>query len=288
MKNKKSKLLININFPSYFNFNKFHFSNINSFWKISNNKTGFDKKIYLMNNNNTNKEIQEKKSFLHDISYKNNDNEDTYNMVYEIGYGETAKMEMSKEEFNPIIQDTKKDKISGKYLRYYKIPPLFNYGFIPQTWESNKVKHRNLYIGDNDPIDVIELSLPNKNIIISNENKEIKENLNLINNNRISSGKITRIHVLGSFCLLDQNEIDWKIFALNADIFSKEESENYFNNEKNQIRIKEIMNWFKIYKTYEGKKENIILDNDKIFTRNETIEIIKENHIYYLYSFIEK
>jgi inorganic pyrophosphatase len=238
-------------------------------------------------NNNSNDNIENqgprKISFLHDISYKNNDNQDTYNMVYEIGYGETAKMEMSKEEFNPIIQDTKKDKISGKYLRYYKIPPLFNYGFIPQTWESTKVKHRNLYIGDDDPIDVIELSLPNKNI--SNENKE---NLNTINNSRISSGKISKIHIFGCFCLLDQNEIDWKILALNADIFNKEEAENYFYMEKNQIRIKEIMHWFKIYKTYEGKKENIILDNDKIFSRNETLEIIKENHNYYLNSLIKE
>lgn len=242
---------------------------IKSFWKISNNQTNFNRKIYLMDSNS-----QKKLSFLHDIPYKNNDIEDTYNMVYEIRYGETAKMEMSKEEYNPITQDRKNNKILGEYLRYYKIPPLFNYGFIPQTWESTEIKHRNLYLGDDDPIDVVELSLPNNNL----ENKL----LNFTNNNRISSGSISRIHIIGCFCLLDQNEIDWKLLALNADLFTKEEAMGFLSDQKNMERIREIMKWFKIYKTYEGKKENVILDNDKIFSIEETKEIIKENHEYYL------
>ena len=189
-------------------------------------------------------------------------------------------MEMSKEKHNPISQDTKKNKFTNtKYLRYYKLVPFFNYGFIPQTWENNKILHSNRYYGDNDPLDVIELSLDNK-ITDFSFNEDLKNKY--IKNSRISIGDISKIHVIGSFCLIDQDEIDWKILALNADLFTKEKALEWIKFEENQNRLKEIINWFKIYKIFEGKKENHILDNDKIFSYEETLEIIEENHNYYL------
>ena len=52
------------------------------------------------------------------------------------------------------------DKSTGKeILRFYGVSCLFNYGMIPQTWENNKIKDKDTgCYGDNDPIDIIELS----------------------------------------------------------------------------------------------------------------------------------
>ena len=38
------------------------------------------------------------------------------------------------------------------------------------------------------------------------------------------------------------------------------------------------MNWFKVYKTYEGKKPNSILFDSKILDLQDTIAMIKEAH----------
>ena len=64
------------------------------------------------------------------------------------------------EEYNPIKQDTKKDKLTGEHkLREYGIKPCFNYGFIPQTWENNRhLDAETGCYGDNDPLDVVEMS----------------------------------------------------------------------------------------------------------------------------------
>lgn len=245
-------------------------------FKKSNNKTGFDYRMYLYRDEN----CSEKMSFWHDIPYKNSDSANTFNCIYEVPFGEAAKMEMSKEEFNPIKQDTKKKKFTNEeYLRYYKLLPIFNYGFIPQTWENSEVKYRNIFVGDNDPLDVIELSLAKTLFNPSTQNAS--NNTSYVSNSRVSIGDISRIHVIGSFCLIDQDEVDWKVLALNADNFTRDQALKWMSHEENSLRLKEILNWFKIYKTFEGKKENTILDNDKIFSIEETFEIIEENHKHY-------
>lgn len=57
------------------------------------------------------------------------------NFVNEIPKGTRAKMECNPNEpFNPLMQDIKNGKLRD--FTYGDIP--FNYGFIPQTWESPK------------------------------------------------------------------------------------------------------------------------------------------------------
>ena len=58
---------------------------------------------------------------------------------------------------------------------------IFNYGMIPRTWENNKVKDRDIgCYGDNDPLDIIELST------------------------RVyDPGELVEVKVLGSLCLID-------------------------------------------------------------------------------------
>ena len=58
---------------------------------------------------------------------------------------------------NPIASDTTKCKETNNLkLRNYGVQTLFNYGFVPQTWENGDLG------GDNDPIDLVDLSLDSK------------------------------------------------------------------------------------------------------------------------------
>jgi inorganic pyrophosphatase len=221
----------------------------------SNGKQGLEYRLHL----HRDPEFLKKASFWHDINYINNE-DNSFNMIIEVPRGETAKMEMSKESFNPIKQDTKKNKITKEeYLRYYKMTPTFNYGFLPQTWENNKVKYFDNYYGDNDPLDLIEIST----------------------HKRYHIGQIVRVYPIGSFCLIDQNEVDWKIIVVNTSELSRENSNNYLIQENVLHRIREIQQWFKLYKIYEGKIENTIYDNDKIYNKEETLKVILENHNHY-------
>merc|ERR1719424_2119446 len=79
-----------------------------------------------------------------------------YNYVNEIPKGTRAKMEIATDEdATPINQDIKKGAL--RYFNYGDIP--FNYGCLPQTWEDpNQVHPATNCVGDNDPIDVVEIS----------------------------------------------------------------------------------------------------------------------------------
>ena len=61
-----------------------------------------------------------------------------FNFVVEIPQNRLAKLEICKEtKFNPIVQDSKVHPIyNTKVDRFYYIFPAFNYGIIPQTYES--------------------------------------------------------------------------------------------------------------------------------------------------------
>lgn len=231
-------------------------SKLKTFFPRSNKKEGFEYRVFL----HKDRDCIHKASYWHDIPLMNSE-DSSYNMVIEVPRGECAKMEMSKETHNPIKQDTKTNKITKEdYLRYYKLTPDFNYGFLPRTWENNKVKYFDKYIGDNDPLDLVELS---------------KEK-------RYHVGEIVKVFPVGSFCLIDQDECDWKILVVDSNEISYDESGKYLENEDNLKRVKEIQKWFKIYKTYDGKKENIIYNNDMILNLDETIKVIDEGFNYYM------
>lgn len=70
---------------------------------------------------------------------------------------------------------------------------MFNYGCFPQTWEDpNVVPDDTGYPGDNDPIDVLD-----------------------IGNRQLKTGSITAVKILGVLALIDDNETDWKVIAIN-------------------------------------------------------------------------
>lgn len=88
----------------------------------------------------------------------------------------------TKEQYNPIKQDTNKNKQTGeKQLREYGVKPFFNYGCLPQTWENDRMKDRaTKCYGDNDPLDIVDLG-----------------------ESKLEIGTFTQVKLLGALCLLD-------------------------------------------------------------------------------------
>ena len=65
---------------------------------------------------------------------------------------------------------------------------------IPQTWENNEHIDRDTKCkGDNDPIDVVELS----------------------QKTTMQTGNVRSVKILGALCLIDQEELDWKVLTIN-------------------------------------------------------------------------
>ena len=181
-----------------------------------------------------------------------------FNYVNEIPLGDRAKMECATdEEWNPLKQDVKKGAL--RYFKYGDLP--FNYGFIPQTWEDPN--HQSAYIestetllGDNDPIDVVELS------------------------DSFERGSIVPIKVLGVLGLIDEGETDWKIIGLRADhpqidnINNVEDANNVLGKNVGEI----IVDWFENYKVPDGKPINQFSHNKEYRDSDMAVKIIEECH----------
>jgi len=179
-----------------------------------------------------------------------------YNFVNEIPKLTRAKMELNKEEpGNPIMQDKNKD---GS-LRFYSYgDSRFNYGFLPQTWEDPKDcvdKGEVQWCGDNDPIDVIEVS-----------------------DEPIPFGAVTPVRILGNLKLIDQGEVDHKILAVST--VSELGQELYTLDDLERLRpklIPAIVDWLINYKTTDGKAKNV-LESIVPVNATEAIKTIEETH----------
>lgn len=187
---------------------------------------------------------------------------DVFSSVIEITRGTTEKMEVeTTAEYTPIVQDQKKSKETGELvLRHYAVPPPFNYGCIPRTWEDAHHKDRATdCFGDNDPLDVVDLT-----------NRDFK------------LFDLPKLKVLGAACLIDQDELDWKIFAVEAGYAKEFGITNMAKfNQLNPGAIAEIMEWFRVIKTYDGKPANRFAYDDQVLSAEKTLEIIHENHASY-------
>ena len=125
----------------------------------------------------------------HDIPLHNPDG--SYNFVCEIPKWTRRKMEIATGEgFNPIKQDTK----NGKLREYKWGDMMFNYGAMPQTWEDPKHITEGLgTIGDNDPIDVVEIGIK-----------------------QWAMGAIVQVKILGVLAMIDEGETDWKLVCIST------------------------------------------------------------------------
>jgi inorganic pyrophosphatase len=171
------------------------------------------------------------------------------NAVIEIPKMTTAKMEIAtKEENNPIAQDTKKGK-----LRHYHGPIFWNYGMLPQTWENpTEIDVATGFAGDNDPLDVVE-----------------------IGSAVLPIGSVVAVKPLGILAMIDDGELDWKVICINtSDPLANTLHDLVDLEEKHPEVISGIREWFRWYKTPDGKPLNAFGFEEKCMPRAKANEVI--------------
>ncbi|KAG6710041.1 hypothetical protein I3842_06G162700 [Carya illinoinensis] len=155
-----------------------------------------------------------------------------FNYIVEIPKESSAKMEVATDEpYTPIKQDTKKGK-----LRYYPYNINWNYGLLPQTWEDPSLANSEVEgaLGDNDPVDVVEIGESQRKI-----------------------GQVLKVKPLGALAMIDEGELDWKIVAISLDdpraslVNDVDDVEKHFPGTLTAIR-----DWFRDYKIPDGKPAN--------------------------------
>ncbi|CAI2378758.1 unnamed protein product [Moneuplotes crassus] len=211
---------------------------------------GFGYKEYLLENG---KRI----SPWHDLSLRKSGN--IFTGYFELSFDDLKKKEVDATiEHNPVVWDTHSSRVTGeKQLRYYAKFPYVNYGMLPQTWENSTIKDpKTGAFGDNDPLDICELgSTP------------------------IPTGSIVDIKILGSLCLIDQDELDWKILALNVKQADKEGIRDHKDfEEAYPAKIGAVREWYRTIKVHDGKQENTFGYNEQVLSAEQSLEIIQENH----------
>ena len=166
-------------------------------------------------------------SMWHDIKlYPNHEakSHNVVNMICEIPRCSRKKYEIATNEpGNPIKQDVKK----GKLREFTKGDVYFNYGCLPRTWEDPDVVHPDAgAAGDNDPLDVCEIGLRIMRV-----------------------GEVAPIKILGTLCLIDEGEADWKMIGIHvADPWAPLLNDVEDVEERLPGTIASIREWFRTYK----------------------------------------
>jgi inorganic pyrophosphatase len=180
------------------------------------------------------------------------------NMVVEISSGMKPKLEMSKKlPNNPIVQDIVKKTGAPRSFTYGPIP--FNYGFLPQTLEHPQLKDPwTQLLGDGDPVDVVDVTAVRP----------------------LAVGAVLSVRVLGALALVDEGECDWKILVAPLQQESGEPPVASLEAVAPQ-RIAEIRNWFKFYKTTDGKPVNKFHFDD-VSSAASALKVVEHTHTTYL------
>jgi inorganic pyrophosphatase len=133
-------------------------------------------------------------SWWHDIPlYPFEGNSSIINYYIEIPRWTDGKVETKRSEpLNPIFHDDKNEKprFVASVWPHKSYP--FHYGSIPQTWEDSTVKHNFTgYVGDNDPMDIFDVSsLPG------------------------TIGSVRQAKILGGLAMIDDETTDWKVIVI--------------------------------------------------------------------------
>ncbi|KAJ4747335.1 hypothetical protein LUZ62_024994 [Rhynchospora pubera] len=180
--------------------------------------------------------------------------DDVFNFIVEIPKESSAKMEVATDEaYTPIKQDTKKGK-----LRYYPYNINWNYGLLPQTWEDPSFANVEVEgaLGDNDPVDVVE-----------------------IGDRKAKIGEILKVKPLAALAMIDEGELDWKIIAISLDdpraslVNDVNDVEKHFPGTLTAIR-----DWFRDYKIPDGKPANQFGLGNKAASKDYALKVIKETN----------
>ncbi|ADM12356.1 inorganic pyrophosphatase [Encephalitozoon intestinalis ATCC 50506] len=195
---------------------------------------------------------------FHDIPLHMTENREVISVICEIPRFENGKFEINKKErFNPIKQDVK----NGKPRFVKNVFPmkgyLWNYGAIPQTWESPHEIDKHVGAkGDNDPLDVIEIGGRKKKI-----------------------GEVYQAKVLGSIALVDEDECDWKVIVIDV----CDEKANEMNDIEDVQKmcgglLEQTKFWFENYKVPDGKGKNSFALDGKYMNKEFTLKVIGNAH----------
>ncbi|KAI9276897.1 hypothetical protein BDA99DRAFT_474783 [Phascolomyces articulosus] len=198
---------------------------------------------------------------FHDVPLYPNANDDSvFNMIVEIPRGQNAKVEIQKDqEFNPFAQKVSKhDKLKfiANIYPWHGYP--WSYGSIPQTWENPHVPNKEAGTkgGDNDPLDIIDISAESG-----------------------FPGQVRQVKLLGGLLMVDDDTTDWKIVAIDV---NDERASRYNDITDVEQKIRDdIQHWFKVYKVPQGDGENEFgYDGD--FQNRQTVDhLLKESHGYW-------
>ena len=183
---------------------------------------------------------------------------DVYNVVIEVPRWSNAKMEINlKEDLNPIKQDVKKGNLRYVANCFPHKGYIWNYGFIPQTWENpDHIDESTKCKGDGDPIDVCEIG------------HKVRE-----------QGDVVRCKILGTVALIDEGETDWKVLAIDVDD-PLAESLNDVNDIETHMPgfLAATVEWFKIYKMPDGKPANQFAFDGQAKDKAFAVKIVNECH----------
>lgn len=167
------------------------------------------------------------------------------NLVTEIPAGTSAKLEMDESSYGtPIKQDVKKGA-----PRWLKAPsPIeWNYGAFPRTWEDPNENDALVGLpGDGDPLDVLELGADL--------------------DGPLPVGAVTPVKVLGALALIDEGETDWKILTIRASLLEQRSSLDEVPSEL----LNKAIEWYRSYKTHEGKPMNEYALNGTVLSDTDT------------------
>lgn len=197
-------------------------------------------------------------SAFHDIPLYADEEKQIFNMIVEIPRWTNAKLEITKDEpLNPIIQDTKKGKL--RYVRncFPHHGYIHNYGAFPQTWEDPNVVHpETKAVGDNDPVDVLEIG----------------ETIGY-------TGQVKQVKVLGIMALLDEGETDWKVITIDINDPLAPKLNDIEDVEKYCPGLLRATNeWFRIYKIPDGKPENQFAFSGEAKNKKYALDIVRETN----------
>ncbi|KAI8026359.1 hypothetical protein LOK49_LG02G03190 [Camellia lanceoleosa] len=205
-----------------------------------------DYRVFFLDNSG------KKVSPWHDIPLHLGDG--VFNFIVEIPKETSAKMEVATDEpYTPIKQDTKKGK-----LRYYPYNINWNYGLFPQTWEDPSFANSEVEgaLGDNDPVDVVE-----------------------IGQTRGKIGQIMKVKPLAALAMLDEGELDWKIVAISLDDPRASLVNDIDDVEKHLPgTLTAVRDWFRDYKIPDGKPANKFGLGNKAANKDYALKVITETN----------
>jgi inorganic pyrophosphatase len=91
----------------------------------------------------------------------------------------------------------------------------------------------------------------------------------------IAPGSLVRVKVLGALCLLDQGELDWKLFVVNSEVAQKKGIKSLSNLDTGLLN--DIREWFRMIKTYDGKPKNEFGYGEKVMDGEFALNIVEKH-----------